>query len=170
MFTIRTDKDAYRTTGAILAMGTEPAKLNIPGEDVFVGRGISYCATCDGMFFRDLEVAVVGGGDAALTEALTLANIAAKVYIVHRRSELRAQRILQDRAAKNSRIQFLLNKTPTRIEGGGQVESIVLSDTATKEESELQGERCVLICRVSSGHLLCQQPRRDRFSRVHRNG
>jgi thioredoxin reductase (NADPH) len=137
-FIIRTDKDAYRSLGVILAMGTEPAKLNIPGEDVFVGRGISYCATCDGMFFRDLEVAVVGGGDAALTEALTLANIASRVHVIHRRSELRAQRILQDRAAKNIRIQFLLNKMPTRIKGRDQVESIVLLDAATKEESDLK--------------------------------
>ena len=80
MFVIRTEKDSYRSLGLILAMGTEPAKLNIPGEDVFVGKGISYCATCDGMFFRGMEVAVVGGGDSALSEALTLANIASRVY------------------------------------------------------------------------------------------
>ena len=102
-----------------------------------MGRGISYCATCDGMFFKDLEVAVIGGGDSALTEALTLANIAARVYIVHRRDEFRAQRILLDRAAKNSRIQFLLNKVPVEIKGRDQVESVMLKDTVTKEGSEL---------------------------------
>ncbi len=138
MFTTRTDKESFRSLGVILAMGTDPAKLGIPGEDTFVGRGISYCATCDGMFFKDLEVAVVGGGDAALSEALTLANIAARVYIIHRRNEFRAQRILQDRAAKNGRIQFLLNKTPIEIKGRDQVESIMLRDTTTSEESELK--------------------------------
>ncbi len=137
LFTVRTDKETVRSLGVILAMGTEPSKLGIPGEDLFVGRGISYCATCDGMFFKDLEVAVIGGGDSALTEALTLANIAARVYIIHRRDEFRAQRILLDRAAKNSRIQFLLNKVPAEIKGRDQVESVTLKDTVTKEGSEL---------------------------------
>ena len=137
LFTVRTDKESVRSLGVILAMGTEPSKLGIPGEDLFVGRGISYCATCDGMFFKGLEVAVIGGGDSALTEALTLANIAARVYIIHRRDEFRAQRILLDRAAKNSRIQFLLNKVPAEIKGRDQVESIMLKDTVTKEGSEL---------------------------------
>jgi thioredoxin reductase (NADPH) len=137
LFTVRTDKESVRSLGVILAMGTDPAKLGIPGEDLFVGRGISYCATCDGMFFKDLEVAVIGGGDSALTEALTLANIAGRVYIIHRREEFRAQRILVDRAVKNSRIQFLLNKVPTEIKGQDQVESIMLRDTVTREGSEL---------------------------------
>ncbi len=137
MFSIRADKDSYRSLGLILAMGTEPAKLNIPGEDLFVGKGISYCATCDGMFFRDSEVTVVGGGDSALSEALTLANIASKVYIVHRRDRFRAQRILQDRAERNGRTEFLLNKAPTRINGQDQVESLTLRDTVTNVESVL---------------------------------
>lgn len=138
MFEVRTDKRSFRCLGVILAMGTDPAKLGIPGENTFLGRGISYCATCDGMFFKGLEVAVVGGGDSALSEALTLANIVSKVYIIHRREGLRAQRILQDRAAKNDRIRFLLNKTPTGIKGRDQVESIALRDTVTGEESELE--------------------------------
>jgi thioredoxin reductase (NADPH) len=138
MFTTRTDKESFRSPGVILAMGTDPVKLGIPGEDVFLGRGISYCATCDGMFFRNLEVAVIGGGDSALVEALTLANIASRVYIIHRRSEFRAERILVDRAEKNSRIQFLVNKAPIEIKGRDQVESVMLRDTVTKEESELK--------------------------------
>jgi len=135
VFSIRTDKDSYRSLGLILAMGTEPAKLNIPGEDLFVGRGVSYCATCDGMFFRNMEVAVVGGGDSALSEALTLANIASKVFVVHRRDQFRAQRILQDRAERNGRIEFLLTKVPLRINGQDQVESLTLRDTRTEAES-----------------------------------
>jgi thioredoxin reductase (NADPH) len=136
-FTVRTDKESFESLAVILAMGTDPAKLGIPGEDTLVGRGISYCATCDGMFFRDQEVAVVGGGDSALVEALTLANIASRVYVIHRRNEFRAQRILQDRAAGNDRIRFLLNKTPTEIRGRDQVESVMLRDASTGVSSEL---------------------------------
>jgi thioredoxin reductase (NADPH) len=136
-FVIRTEKDVYRSLGLILAMGTEPAKLNIPGEDMFVGKGISYCATCDGMFFRGMEVAVVGGGDSALSEALTLANITSRVYVVHRREQFRAQRILQDRAERNSKIEFLLNKVPVSVNGKDLVESLTLRDALTREESVL---------------------------------
>ena len=131
------DKESYRSVGLILATGTEPAKLNVPGEDLFVGRGISYCATCDGMFFRGLDVAVIGGGDSALSEALTLANIAAKVYIVHRRDQFRGQQILQERARRNSKVELLLNKVPVRVNGSDQIESITLRDTATSAESDL---------------------------------
>lgn len=137
IFVIRTDKDSCRSLGLILAMGTQPAKLNIPGEDAFVGKGISYCATCDGMFFREMEVAVVGGGDSALSEALTLANLTSKVYVVHRRGQFRAQRILQDRAERNDKIEFILNKVPVRVNGEELVESLTLRDAKTNEESVL---------------------------------
>jgi thioredoxin reductase (NADPH) len=137
-FETAVDKESYRSQGLILAMGSEPVKLNIRGEDLFLGRGISYCATCDGMFFRDLDVAVIGGGDTALSEALTLANIARKVYLVHRRDELRAQQILQDRAARSSTIEFMLGRSPLSVNGGDQVESVTLIDTKTGEESELK--------------------------------
>ena len=137
-FVTRAGNESYVSEGVVLATGTESTKLNIPGEDTFVGRGISYCATCDGMFFRGLEVAVIGGGDAALSEALSLANIVDKVYIVHRRGQLRAQQILQDRARKNTRVEFLLNKAPVRVNGGDQVESITLRDTVTAMESDLK--------------------------------
>jgi thioredoxin reductase (NADPH) len=136
-FVTEVDTESFSSKGLIVATGTEPAKLNIPGEDAFVGRGISYCATCDGMFFRGLEVAVIGGGDTALSEALTLANIVERVYIVHRRDRFRAQQILQDRAARNSKIEFLLNRTPVRVNGSEELESITLKDTLTAEESHL---------------------------------
>ena len=137
-FETEADAESYRSTGLIVAIGTEPLKLGIPGEDALLGRGISYCATCDGMFFRDLEVAVVGGGDAALSEALTLANITGKVYLIHRRDRLRAQQILQDRAAGNRKIELMLNQIPLRINGSTQVESMTLRDTRTNAESELE--------------------------------
>jgi thioredoxin reductase (NADPH) len=136
-FISQTDGASYRTAGVIVATGTESTKLGIPGEDQLVGRGISYCATCDGMFFRGLEVAVVGGGDSALSEALTLANIASKVYVIHRREQFRAQQVLQDRIAQNDRIKLLLNKAPIRINGGNQVDSMTLKDTVTGSESDL---------------------------------
>jgi thioredoxin reductase (NADPH) len=129
--------DVYESLGMIVALGTESMKLGIPGEETFLGRGVSYCATCDGMFFRGMEVAVVGGGDAALSEALSLANIVDKVYVIHRRQELRAQQILQDRAARNGGITFMLGKSPIEIKGKNQVESILLRDTMTGEESVL---------------------------------
>ncbi len=132
------DGETYRSSGVVAAMGTVAAKLGIPGEDEFVGRGVSYCATCDAMFFRDLEVAVIGGGDAAIGEALTLANVVGKVYVIHRRGELRAQRVLQDAAFRNRKIEFVLNKAPLRVNGAELVESVTLWDTRTAEESELR--------------------------------
>jgi thioredoxin reductase (NADPH) len=136
-FVIRSGEASVEASGVIAAGGTQPAKLGIPGEDEFVGRGVSYCATCDAMFFRELEVAVIGGGDAAIEEALTLANLARRVYVIHRRDKLRAQKILQERAFRNSRMEFLWNKAPVRITGGAQVESIVLEDTQSREQSTL---------------------------------
>ena len=136
-FITTTDQGSYQSNGVILATGTELAKLNIPGEDAFLGRGISYCATCDGMFFQGLEVAVIGGGDSALSEALSLANLARRVYIVHRRDKFRGQQILQDRIAGNGRIQLLLGKIPVRVNGSDQVESITLKDVVTGAEADL---------------------------------
>jgi thioredoxin reductase (NADPH) len=137
-FIIKTSDGLYESMGVIVATGTEPLKMGIPGETELIGRGISYCATCDGMFFRNLDVAVIGGGDAAIEEGLLLANIAKKVYIVHRRDVLRAQKILQDRAFKNSKIQFLWNKKPIKIAGKDQVENIIIEDTQTGEQSRIE--------------------------------
>lgn len=136
-FEITHGEGTLTAMGVIVAIGTAPAKLGIPGETEFAGRGVSYCATCDGMFFRDAKVAVVGGGDAAIQEALTLANLAGHVYIVHRRRELRAQKILQDRVFKNDKITVLWNRMPSEIKGKDQVESMALKDTGTGELSEV---------------------------------
>jgi len=127
-FIVKTSAGLFESMGVIVATGTEPMKMNIPGERELAGRGISYCATCDGLFFRNLDVAVIGGGDSAIEEALSLANIVRKVYIIHRRNTLRAQKILQQRAFKNDKIEFLWNKRPVEIIGKDQVEAIVVED------------------------------------------
>ncbi len=136
-YIIKTSESIYESAGIVVATGTEPKKMGIPGETKFIGRGVSYCATCDGMFFKNLDVAVVGGGDAAIEEGLTLANIVRKVYIIHRRDALRAQKILQERAFKNSKIEFLWNKRPVEIAGKNQVENIIIEDTRTEAKSSV---------------------------------
>ena len=137
-FVIKIPNAFYESIGVIIATGTEPAKMNIPGENEYIGRGISYCATCDGAFFRNLDVAVIGGGDAAIEEGLSLANIAKKVYVIHRRDTLRAQKILQERAFRNDRMEFLWNKIPVKIGGKEQVEFITIEDTKTKEQTDVK--------------------------------
>ncbi len=136
-FNIRVNDGELTASGVIVASGTEPVRMGIPGENELIGRGISFCATCDGMFFRDLDVAVIGGGDSAIEEALSLANIVRKVYVVHRRDALRAQKILQDRALGNPKMEFLWNKRPVEVTGKDQVERLVLEDTKTGERDAL---------------------------------
>jgi thioredoxin reductase (NADPH) len=117
----------------ILALGATWKKLGIEGEDLFTGKGVSYCATCDGPFFRDEQVAVIGGGDTAMEEALFLTRFASKIYVVHRRDRLRATRLLQERAMDNAKIEFLWETIPTRILGGSGVEGIELRHVRTGE-------------------------------------
>jgi thioredoxin reductase (NADPH) len=136
-FSVTTGNENIESLGVIVSTGTTPIKLGVPGEAEFQGRGVSYCATCDGWFFADMDVAVIGGGDAAIEEGLTLANTVRKVYVVHRRDGLRAQKILQERAFANSRIEFLWDKIPVRISGKDEVESIALEDTLSREITEV---------------------------------
>ena len=136
-FIVKAGKEVFEALGVIVCTGTISMKMGIPGEQEFVGKGISYCATCDGAFFRNLDVAVIGGGDAAIQEGLALTNIVRKVYVIHRRDQLRAQKIIQDRAFRNEKMEFLWNKVPVEIEGKDQVESILLEDTKTSERSRV---------------------------------
>lgn len=112
---VKTKKEEYETKWAVLATGRIPKKLNIPNEETLVGHGISYCAICDGIFFKDKDVAIVGGGDSALTGALYLSNIAKKVYIINRSDKLRAVQILQDRVGKKDNIEISYNSKITKI-------------------------------------------------------
>lgn len=121
----------------IISTGAKAKMLNLPEETQLIGHGLSTCATCDGFFFRGHEIAVVGGGDSALEEANFLTKFADKVTIIHRRKELRASKIMQDRAFRNPKIEFLWNKQVKRISGDGKVDGLELVDTVTGEESRL---------------------------------
>ncbi len=111
------DDRSIRTRAVIITTGAEPSKLGIPGEEEFTGRGVSYCATCDGAFFRDVPVAIIGGGDTAAEEALFLTRFASKVYLVHRRDELRATKLLQERIFANDKIEPVWSSTVDRVAG-----------------------------------------------------
>jgi thioredoxin reductase (NADPH) len=121
----------------IIATGARSLMLGCPNEDRLLGYGVSTCATCDGFFFREQHIAVAGGGDSALEEALFLTRFASKVTVVHRRDELRASKIMQERAFKNPKIEFLWNSVITGILGDTKVSGVALRDTVTGEESEM---------------------------------
>ncbi len=125
------------TKTIIIAAGASANKLNCPGEKKFTGKGVSYCATCDGAFFRGKPVAVVGGGDSALEEALYLANLASKVYIIHRREQLRAVKVLQDRAFSNKKLEFIFNHIVKEIQGDKFVNGVLVENVKTGELSRL---------------------------------
>ncbi len=132
-------KSAYKTLALISATGTSWRKIGIPGEDEYVGRGISYCATCDAPFFRDREVAVIGGGDTAIEEAGFLTKFATKVTIIHRRDKLRAAQIIQQRAFANEKINFIWDSYPEEIAGGDDgVTSLKIKNIKSGEMSELK--------------------------------
>ncbi|BDG20112.1 thioredoxin reductase [Thermus thermophilus] len=124
----------YRARAVIVATGANPRRLGVPGEDKFYGRGVSTCATCDGFFYRDKEVVVVGGGDAAVEEGLFLTKFARKVTLVHRRDELRANKVAQKRAFQNPKMHFLFSHVVTEILGEDQVTGVRLKNLKTGEE------------------------------------
>lgn len=137
-FQLDTDNGAhYEAKCVIVATGASPRRLGVPGEMEFTGRGVSYCATCDGFFFRDKEIAVIGGGDSAVQEGLFLTRFASKVYIVHRRNQLRAQPILQERARANPKIHFIWDSVVRRIQGDGTVRALELVNVRTGHVSEM---------------------------------
>ena len=134
---VSTSEGQYLAKAVIIAGGSEYSKLGVPGEEGFTGRGVSYCAMCDGAFFRDQVVAVVGGGDVALNDALFLTRFATKVIVIHRRDQLRATRILQDRAFANPRIEFLWDTVVESITGDKLVGEIRLRNVKTGKGSNL---------------------------------
>jgi len=135
-FTVKTNKDEYKSKTIILATGSSHRHLEAQGEEEFKGKGVSYCATCDGFFFQGRDIIMVGGGNSALQEALYLNNLGANVTLVHRRDEFRAQKELQNQI-KEAGINTILNATVEEIKGEMLVESVILKDTQTGELSEL---------------------------------
>lgn len=140
LFTVSTDKETYQSPALIFATGAVHSTLDVPGEKELTGRGVSYCAVCDGPFFKNKQVIVVGGGDSAVTEAIYLSQIASSVQLIHRRDSLRAQKTLQDKLFENEKITVHFNKTVTSIKGSNKVQGVELKDTVTGEISELNSD------------------------------
>lgn len=134
---VKTTKGDFIAKAVIIASGSERLKLGIPGEEEFTGKGVSYCATCDAAFFRELPVAVVGGGDTAIIEALHLSKFASKVTVIHRRHQLRATRILQEKASSEPKVEFQWDSIVEEIEGRDSVKRIRLRQVKTGEKSAL---------------------------------
>jgi thioredoxin reductase (NADPH) len=127
----------FSASALIIASGAQANKLGIPGEEEFTGKGVSYCATCDGAFFKDQDVTVVGGGDAALEDALYLSRLARKVFVIHRREQLRAQKILQRKALGEPKIEFIWNTVAKKITGGDAVKTLLLENVKDSKQKEL---------------------------------
>ena len=133
-----TDSGTLESKTVIIATGANPKKLGIPGEKEFMGKGVSYCATCDAPFYKGKTVIVVGGGESALTDALILSNVVKKVYIIHRRDKLRASRILQERVSRKPNIDIVWDTVPEEIQGKAGVENVILRNLKTRDVYTLQ--------------------------------
>ncbi len=154
-FRIETSEGAYDAHAVIATAGADYNKLGIPGEDEFIGRGVSYCATCDAAFFQDQEVVVVGGGDAAFDEALYTTRYASKVWLVHRRESFRASGLLQERVFANKKIEIIRNTVVERIVGADMVEGAELRNVQTGEVRTLPvGAVFIFIGQTPNSHLL----------------
>ena len=137
LFTIRLDKESLTAKAVVICTGAEPRRLGVEGEAGLTGRGVSYCGTCDGPFFRDQVIAAVGGGDTACQEALFLTRFAKEVILLHRRDELRAQKIIQERVMANEKIRLLWDTVAEKIEGEEKVEGIEVRNVKTGEKKRL---------------------------------
>lgn len=137
---VQTYEKTYFSRALIICTGTEYRKLGVPGEEEFRGKGVSYCATCDGAFFQNGKVMVVGGGDSALTEALYLTKFVKELYIVHRRDALRATKIYQERAESNPKIKFIWNSVVQAIRGDSIVRSVLIKNVKTGDTQEIEAD------------------------------
>jgi len=133
-FVVKTYSNSYKAKSIIITTGADSKKLNVPGEKLFTGRGVSYCGTCDGWFFKEKDIAVVGGGDSALEEGLFLTRFAKSVTVIHRRDQLRASAILQNRAFSNPKMNFIWDSVVTEILGEDAVEGVIIRNVNTNEE------------------------------------
>ncbi len=148
-FKVLTASEEFECRAVIIATGANPRKLGIEGEEAFAGKGVSYCATCDGPFFKNQEIVVSGGGDSAIEEATFLTKFATKVHLVHRRDKLRASKVMQERALNNEKIKFIFDTTVTKIKGDQKMRQVVLKNLKTDEESTLNAEALF----VAIGHV-----------------
>jgi len=142
--TIQLDSKTISAYGVIIASGASPKKLGVPGEDTFFGRGISSCATCDAPFYKDGILAAVGGGDTAVQESLYLTKFAKKVYLIHRRDQLRAEAVLQERAFANGKIEILWDSVLSRIDGLSNVEEVTVKNLKTEAETAYTVDGCFI--------------------------
>jgi thioredoxin reductase (NADPH) len=136
-FKVLTASEEYEGRAVIIATGANPRKMGLEGEQTFAGKGVSYCATCDGPFFKNMELVVVGGGDSAIEEATFLTKFATTVHLVHRRGELRASKVMQERALNNEKIKFHWDSAVTDIKGDQKMQQAVLKNLKTSEESTI---------------------------------
>lgn len=134
---VKTSSEEFKSRAVIIATGATPRRLNIPGEDKFYGRGVSTCATCDAAFYREKIVAVIGGGDSAMEESTFLSKFASKVYLIHRKDEFRASKIMQERVLNNPKIEVIWNTEVKEVLGDEKVTSVKLQNITTSSESEL---------------------------------
>ena len=137
-FKVTTSSETFEAEAVIIATGSSARWLSLESEQKLIGRGVSSCATCDGFFFRNREVVVVGGGDSAMEEALYLANLASKVTIIHRRDQLRASKIMQDRALKHEKIQFIWDSVVTEVLGENRVEGVKIKNVKTGDLTDFK--------------------------------
>ena len=135
---VKTASEEFEARAVIVCTGANPRKIGLDGEQTFAGKGVSYCATCDGAFFRDQELIVVGGGDSAMEEAIFLTKFASVVHIVHRKGEFRASKIMQERALSNEKIKIHFNSTVKEIHGDQKFQQVVLNNTKTNEDKILE--------------------------------
>ena len=140
MISVETAKEVYQTRSLIVAPGSRVRKLGVPGEEEFLGKGVSYCATCDGPLYRDRIVAVIGGGNAALEEALFLTKFASRVYLIHRRDKFRGEKYVVGELEKTGKVTFVMNSLPISINGNNEVESISIKNKVTDKNESIAVE------------------------------
>jgi thioredoxin reductase (NADPH) len=155
IYSVKIQDNSYDTRSVIIATGAQPRRLGVNGEDRLIGRGVSYCGVCDGPLFRDKDIIVVGAGDRAIEEAIFLTEYAKKVTVIHRRNELRASKILEEKARQNSKINFILNTIVEEIEGAQKVEALKIRNVNTDSISRFpcQGVFIFVGIKPSTGFL-----------------
>jgi len=152
-----TEGDTFKTLSIIISTGANWNALGVPGEDKLRGRGVSYCATCDGPLFKNKDIVVVGGGDTALGDAIFLTKFAKKVTVVHRRDKLRATQIIQERAAANEKIEFCMSSVVTEIQGDKKVEGIKVKNTVSSEEKVIKADGVFVLIGLSPNSDICKE-------------